>query len=124
MASETTSQKSFCSFQAQASVTKEKNALWVSPEHFNGMNHAPTIQHVCRGEKELFFLEMNWDDGATQHTGALIAFSSSSTMPISSPKTDPDFKLLDSDIDHPDQIRISIDGKIIIFDEGRNQFAN
>jgi hypothetical protein len=116
-------EKSFCNTQA-ASGAQAENKLWVSSENFNGFNHAPTIQHVCRGARELFYLRMDWDDQASPHTGMLIAISSSSTKAVTSTNKDPNFQLLETDAKHPEEVRVSIDGNVVMFSEAQNQFVN
>ncbi|NCS99502.1 hypothetical protein GW765_00815 [Candidatus Parcubacteria bacterium] len=101
-----------------------KNGLWISSEFFNGMTHAPTIQHICRGENEVFYLLMDWDDTAIQHTGKLIAVHSSSTFFVVSVHKDPEIILLDAQNNqYPNQVWISIDGMTVIFDE-TNSFSS
>lgn len=103
----------------------DENTLWISSEYYSGMHHAPTIRHVCRGHNELFYLQMDWNDKAITHTGALIAIHSSSTFRISSKNVDPEFELLqDKNNQHLKQVWVSVDGKTVVFDEVNNMFSN
>ena len=104
--------------------TGSGKSVWISSEYFSGFRHGPTIRHICRDDKELFYLQMDWDGRAKIHTGELFAISSSSTKAVSSLNTDPDFKLLEPDTSHPDQIRFAVDGKMGIFDEAHNRFMD
>lgn len=99
------------------------NELWISSQFFNGMNHAPTIRHLCRENKELFSLEMTWDDTASVHTGKLISKNSGVTLSITSKKIDPEVKLIDEqNKKHSDQVWFTIDGNIFTYDENTNTF--
>lgn len=110
----------WCDFEEDS-----KTGLWISSNYYSGMNHAPTDRHICRGKKELFYLIMDWDDTTNDHIGSLFAVNSSSTFPISSVNKDPELKLLDTqNVNYSNQIRFSIDGKVIIFDESKNNFSN
>ncbi len=96
------------------------NELRISSEYFNGMYHAPTIRHVCRGNKELFYLEMVWNDSATVHTGTLKSKKTEASLPISSENKDPEFELLQ--IQDKDKVQFTIDKKIFIYDEDNDKF--
>jgi hypothetical protein len=73
-----------------------QDGLWISSDYFSGMRHAPTVRHVCRAGKELFYLEMVWDDNVSIHTGVLVSTDSSGEhLRISSLKKDPLLVLLD-----------------------------
>lgn len=97
-----------------------ENELWISSESFNGMNHAPTIRHVCRENEELFYLQMVWDDSAAVHTGIIKSKSSETSLSISSENIDPEFKLLqDQD---KNTVRFTIDKKIFMYDEDNDKF--
>lgn len=99
------------------------NKLWISSEFFNGTNHAPTIRHLCRGNKELFSLEMTWDDTAGVHTGKLISKNSGVILSITSKNKDPEVKLIDEqNKKHSDQVWFTVDGKTFMYDENTNQF--
>lgn len=116
-------QSSWCRNPEGASAPKGVNLLWISSETFSGMNHAPTIRHVCQGNQELFFMQMEWNGDAKPHKGNLVAINSSSTKNFTSTKQDPDFELLETDAAHPNQIRVSIDDSIIIFDKNSKRFV-
>ncbi len=96
------------------------NELWISSEDFNGMNHAPTIRHVCRGNKELFRLEMVWDDSASVHLGTLKSNNSEASLSISSKNKDPEFKLLQNQ--EKNKVQLTIDEKIFTYDEANDKF--
>ena len=52
-----TKENSWCNKQTQveAGITNiTENQLWISSEYFNGMNHGPTLRHICQNEVELF----------------------------------------------------------------------
>lgn len=104
------------------------NELWISSEDFNGLNHAPSVRHVCRGDKELFYLQMDWNGetlkpGATQ-TGKLIAVDSTNVFPITSVNKDPEVKLVeDKNSQSQNTITILVDGKNIIFDLATKKFS-
>ncbi len=99
---------------------QNKIGYWISPQTFNGWNHAPSIMHVCKSMGETFYLSMDWNDKAVQHTGTLYAINSSSTFPIVSANIDPKFDLLD--VRSANQSWFSIDGKSYIFDEIKEKF--
>lgn len=110
--------------ETNRSQSDQGEVVWISSENFNGSQHAPSIRHICKNNKELFRLQMDWDDFATLHRGQLIAASSSGTRAISSSYIDPDLKIMMPDTSKPDQLRFSIDGQIHTFDERHNQFIN
>jgi hypothetical protein len=100
-------------------VKAENGKVWVISQFSYGWYHAPTIRHVCREEKEIFYLEMQWTNKRI-HMGKLISTSSSSTYNIKSVYEDPEFKLLESK--KSNQIVFSVDGRIIVYDELTNKF--
>lgn len=97
------------------------NELWISSEFFSGMNHAPTIRHVCRGNEELFHLEMVWDDSASPHTGTLVSKKSQTSLPISSENKDPEFELLPNQTE--EKVLFSVDKKIFMYDITADKFT-
>jgi hypothetical protein len=102
-------------------VKAENGKVWVISEFSSGWYHAPTIRHVCREEKEIFYLEMKWETYKGNHVGKLISVNSSSTFNIKSTHTDPEFKLLDSK--KSNQITVSVDSRIVVYDEVTNNFS-
>ncbi len=99
--------------------------LWISSEYFNGMDHAPTTRHFCREEKEIFILEMEWNDNASVHKGKLISNSSNVSFSVSSNNKDPEVQLLDEQNKKSDnQIWFTLDGKIFLFDQVENTFID
>ncbi|OGF31969.1 hypothetical protein A2533_04560 [Candidatus Falkowbacteria bacterium RIFOXYD2_FULL_35_9] len=102
-------------------VKPTNNELWISSEFFNGMNHAPTIRHVCQGNEELFYLEMVWDDSASPHTGTLVSKKSKASLPISSENKDPEFELLSNQ--NEGKVLFSIDKKIFMYDIANKKFT-
>jgi len=106
--------------------TAKKNGLWISSEYFSGMNHAPTIRHICRGNNELFYLNMDWNGSnpaARIYKGVLYAYSSSTAYKFTVVNSEPEVKLIDSlDKLDPNKIYFSIDSHIMVFDELNNTF--
>lgn len=96
------------------------NELWISSENFSGMNHAPSIRHVCRGDKELFYLQMNWDDSSEEHAGYLTSKKSAISLQILSKNKDPEL-LLSSQQDK-DGVRFAVDKKEFVYDESAGTF--
>jgi len=94
--------------------------LWISSEYFNGMNHAPTIRHICRGDKELFYLGMVWDDSVAIHTGTLKSKNSETSLSISSKNKEPEFELLQNQ--DKNKVRFTIDKKIFMYDGDNDKF--
>ena len=105
-------------------ISEDENELWISSDYYSGMNHAPTVRHICRGSKELFYLQMDWDQTAALHAGKLITAHSSNTLSISSVNVDPEVELIENK-NHlfSKQVLVLIDGKIVVFDETNNTFA-
>jgi hypothetical protein len=103
-------------------VKAENGKVWVVSEFFNGMEHAPTVRHVCRENKEVFYLKMDWAEASKRtRVCKLISLSSLSTFNINSSQTDPEFKLLESK--KSNQIVVLVDGKIVVYDEANNIFS-
>jgi len=103
----------------------DKNSFWIYSQYFNGMNHGPTIRHVCHEDKELFFLQMDWGMNTSTYTGKLISVNSLTEFMVTSTEQDPEFELLESgEESQSDNVRISIDGKIVFFDAVNNKFSN
>ncbi len=94
--------------------------LWISSDYFSGMNHAPTIRHICRGNKELFYFEMVWDDSASVHLGTLKSRNSEASLSISSKNIDPEFELLQNQ--EKNKVQFTIDKKIFMYDEDNDKF--
>ncbi len=103
-------------------VKAENGKVWVVSDFYSGMQHAPTVRHVCRENKEIFYLKMDWAAASKKtRVGKLISISSSSTFNIKSTHTDPEFKLLESK--KSNQITVSVDGRIIVYDEVTKKFS-
>ena len=101
------------------------NELWISSEYFNGMNHAPTIRHVCRGGEELFHLQMEWDDNTSIHTGKLISKTSGDMMTVTSTYKDPEFKLYtEQNKIRYHQVWLIIDNKLFMYEEFTGEFMD
>ncbi len=99
--------------------------LWISSEYFNGMNHAPTIRHFCREDKEFFSLEMSeWDDTTSTHYGKLISGKSKNSFSVTSTNKDPEVKLIEEkNKNNINQIWFTLDGKTFMYDENPDKFS-
>lgn len=108
----------------EANKKRENNELWVSSEMFNGMNHAATIRHVCRGKQELFFMEMDWvGKTAAKQTGKFVTGDKKTAFKFSVSNWDPEFTLLDTQAaQHPGEVWMRVEGKIFVFDEQEGVF--
>jgi hypothetical protein len=128
--------QNWCANPMSEKVPEDKTKLWISSDNYQGMNHAPSVRHICRGEKELFYLLMDWDDKAVVHTGRLIVVTPANTFPplpenivtafpVSSANKDPEVKIIENkNKESSDQVLVSIDGKIIIYDEVKSTFRS
>lgn len=107
---------------AQAESANE-NGLWISSEYYQGINPAPTVRHICRGEQELFYLQMDWGNNVSQYIGNLIAIKGVSKFPFVSVNKDPSIVLVESQSkEFPNQVSVYLDGRIVIYDEISNSF--
>lgn len=99
--------------------------LWISSEYFNGMNHAPTIRHFCREDKEFFSLEMSeWDGTISTHHGKLISGKSKNDFSVTSMNKDPEVKLIEEkNKNNINQIWFTLDGKTFMYDENTDKFS-
>ena len=104
--------------------TFHEGKLWISSEYYHGMNHAPTVRHLCREDKELFSLEMTWDAAAI-HNGKLISRNSEAILPITSINKDPEIKLVEEqNKKYKNQVWFTIDEKMFMYDENTNKFID
>lgn len=107
----------------ESKETFHEGNLWISSEYFNGTNHAPTVRHFCHGDKEIFTLEMEWDDNTSLHKGKLILSESKVTLPISSKNKDPEVQFVEeNNKENNNQVWFTLDGRTFLFDRGANKF--
>lgn len=99
--------------------------LWISSENFNGVNHAPTIRHFCREDKEFFSLEMlEWDGTTSTHHGKLISWKSKTAFSVTLTNKDPEVKLIEEkNKNDKNQIWFTVDGKTFMYDENTEKFT-
>lgn len=104
--------------------TFHEGKLWISSEYFSGMNHAPAVRHFCREDKEIFALEMEWNNNASVHKGKLISNGSDATLSINSKNKDPEVQLVEEqNKKNESQLWFTLDGKIFLFDQDENKFV-
>lgn len=99
--------------------------LWISSEYFNGINHAPTIRHLCRENKESFSLEMaEWDGTSITHHGKLISKKSGKIFAITSINTDPEVKLIEEKNENKtNRVWFTLDDKTFVYNENTDTFV-
>lgn len=103
--------------------TFHQGNLWISSEEFSGINHAPTVQHFCHEDTELFTLEMEWSNDASVYKGKLISKNSNGTFLVNSKNKDPKVELLNErNGKNNNEVWFTLDGKIFLFDLTTNKF--
>lgn len=99
-----------------------QTTLWTYPESFSGMNHEPTIYHVCNNTDELFSIQMQQSSADNTYTWNFVVPGSNSAFVFTALSRDPEVDLMEEE-STADTILVTIDGRVYFYETATKQFS-